>query len=49
MENKKTQKIEKNIKKINKKKKNTKKLSEKSRYFDFYDDVKSGCQKVIDW
>ena len=35
-----------------KKKKNKKKikrLSENSKYFDFYDDIKAGCHKVIDW
>ena len=31
------------------KKKKVKKLSERSRYFDFYDDVKAGCHKIIDW
>ncbi len=41
-----TKSAEKNIKK-NKKK--IKKLSENTRYFDFYDDVKSGCHKIVDW
>lgn len=47
--NKKVQKHSKNIKKIDKNKQKIKKLSENSRYFDFYDDVKSGCQKIYDW
>lgn len=47
--NKKVQKSSKNVKKIDKNKQKTKKLSENSRYFDFYDDVKSGCQKIYDW
>ena len=46
---KKTQNIKKNTSKNNKNKKKIKKLSENSRYFDFYDDIKSGCHKVIDW
>ena len=49
MENKKTQNTKKITKKCDKNKKKIKKLSEKSKYFDFYDDVKSGCNKVIDW
>ncbi len=49
MKEEKTQNKEKIIKKSDKNKKKTKKLSENSRYFDFYDDVKSGCQKIIDW
>ena len=49
MENKKTQNQKKIIKKSEKNKKKPKKLSEKSKYFDFYDDIKSGCNKVIDW
>ena len=36
-------------KNIVKNKKKSKKLSKNSRYFDFYDDIKSGCQKIIDW
>ena len=36
-------------KKTDKNKKKIKKLSASSRYFDFYDDVKAGCHKVIDW
>ena len=49
MKKEKTQSSSKNIKKSDKNKKKIKKLSEKSKYFDFYDDVKSGCNKVIDW
>jgi len=49
MKKEKTQNKEKIIKKSDKNKKKTKKLSESSKYFDFYDDVKSGCQKIIDW
>lgn len=30
-------------------KKKSQKLSKNSRYFDFYDDIKSGCQKIVDW
>ena len=45
----KMQKDKKIIKKSDKNKKKTKKLSQNSRYFDFYDDVKSGCHKVYDW
>lgn len=48
-ENKKTQNNQKIIKKSNKNKKKTNKLSKTSKYFDFYDDVKAGCHKVIDW
>ncbi len=44
--NQKTQKTENNIKKT---KKNTKKLSQNTKYFDFYDDIKSGCHKIVDW
>ncbi len=46
---KKVQKTSKISEKMVKNKKNTKKLSEKSKYFDFYDDVKSSCHKIIDW
>ena len=42
------QKLKNNFKKNDKKKK-IKKLSERSRYFDFYDDIKSGCHKIVDW
>ena len=42
------QKLKNNTKKQDKKKK-IKKLSERLKYFDFYDDVKAGCHKIIDW
>lgn len=38
-----------NIKRDIKKQKKSKKLSKTSKYFDFYDDIKAGCHKVIDW
>ena len=31
------------------KKKKSNKLSKTSKYFDFYDDIKSGCHKIVDW
>ena len=37
------------VKKSDKNKKKIKKLSKTSKYFEFYDDVKAGCHKVIDW
>ena len=48
-EKEKTQIVKNNPKKPSKNKKKTKKLSETSRYFDFYDDVKAGCHKIVDW
>ena len=42
----KTQKV---VKNNTKKQKKSKKLSETSKYFDFYDDIKSGCHKIVDW
>ena len=45
----KTQNLKKIFKKSEKKQKKIKKLSKTSKYFDFYDDVKSGCNKIIDW
>ncbi len=45
----KLQKTSKNSKKTDKNKKKTKKQSEKTKYFDFYDDIKSSCHKIIDW
>ncbi len=45
----KSQNINKNTKKTQKNCKKIKKLSENSKYFDFYDDVKSSCHKVVDW
>ena len=35
--------------KKDKNKKKTKKLSEKTKYFDYYDDIKSSCHKIYDW
>lgn len=32
-----------------KSKKKAQKLSKNSKYFDFYDDVKSSCHKIVDW
>ena len=49
MKNKKTQNDKKTEKKPIKNKKKIKKLSQTSKYFEFYDDVKAGCHKVIDW
>ena len=52
MENKevkKTQNTSQPIVKKDKNKKQPKKLSEKSKYFDYYDDVKSSCHKIYDW
>ena len=42
----KTQKHQKNKQKKDKK---PQKLSKISRYFDFYDDIKSSCHKIVDW
>ena len=41
-------------KKDNKKKKELSKKksrinAERDKYFGFYDDIKSGCQKIVDW
>ena len=36
-------------KKNDKNKKKIKKQSQTSRYFDFYDDIKAGCHKIVDW
>lgn len=49
MEKEKTQKIKITTKNPIKNKKKIKKLSNTSKYFDFYDDVKSGCNKIYDW
>ena len=48
-EKEKTQIVKNNSQKSSKNKKKIKKLSETSRYFDFYDDVKAGCHKIVDW
>ena len=37
------------IKNNSKTKKKSKRLSKSSKYFDFYDDIKSGCHKIVDW
>ena len=37
------------IKRTTKSKKKSKKLSKTSKYFDFYDDIKAGCHKIVDW
>ena len=37
------------IKRSTKNKKKSKKLSKTSKYFEFYDDIKSGCHKIVDW
>ena len=37
------------IKRTIKPKKKSKKLSKTSKYFDFYDDIKAGCHKIVDW
>lgn len=43
------EKTQNNAKIIKKDKKKPKKLSKISKYFDFYDDIKSGCHKIVDW
>lgn len=43
------EKTQNNAKIIKKDKKKSKKLSKTSKYFDFYDDIKSGCHKIVDW
>lgn len=32
-----------------KSKRKTKKLSQNTKYFDYYDDIKASCHKIIDW
>ena len=46
---KKTQNIASVNKNKPKNKKKTKKLSENTKYFDYYDDIKSSCHKIYDW
>lgn len=46
---KKTQNINAVAQNKQKNKKKTTKLSKKSKYFDFYDDIKSSCHKIVDW
>lgn len=44
--NKKTQ----NSANTNKKRRKTaQKLSKNTKYFEFYDDIKSSCHKIVDW
>lgn len=47
--NKKTQKEQEKLKKIKKNQQKSKYNREKSKYFDFYDDIKHSSHKVIDW
>ncbi len=49
MEKQKTQKEQEKVKKMQKNKQKSKYNREKSKYFDYYDDVKHGSHKVIDW
>ncbi len=49
MENKKTQNNNNLSKKIKKNMQKNKNLQSKQRYFDYYDDIKEGSGKVIDW
>ena len=49
LENQKTQNKQKNIKNCARNKQKSKISAEKSKYFEFYDDIKSGSNKVIDW
>ena len=44
-----SKKTQNNIKRASKTKKKSKKLSKTSKYFDFYDDIKAGCHKIVDW
>lgn len=37
------------VKNNKKTKKKSQKLSKNSKYFDFYDDIKSSCHKIVDW
>ena len=48
-EKEKTQKDKEKAKKIKKIKEKSKYNREKSKYFDYYDDIKHGSHKVIDW
>ena len=49
IENKKIQNTLSSAKNKTKNKKKTKKLSESTKYFDYYDDIKSSCHKIYDW
>lgn len=42
-------KTQKQIKNTQKNHKKPQKLSKVSKYFDFYDDIKAGCHKIVDW
>ena len=44
-----SKKTQSNLKRNTKTKKQSKKLSKTSKYFDFYDDIKAGCHKIVDW
>lgn len=44
-----SKKTQANLKGTKKTKKKSKKLSKTSKYFDFYDDIKAGCHKIVDW
>ena len=44
-----SKKTQTNLKGTKKTKKKSKKLSKTSKYFDFYDDIKAGCHKIVDW
>ena len=48
-ENELAKKTQNQIKRNAKTKKKSKKLSKTSKYFDFYDDIKAGCHKIVDW
>lgn len=49
IENKKTQNNKNNSKKTLKNKNKSKNLAQNSKYFDFYDDIKVGGHKIVDW
>ena len=44
-----SKKTQNNLKRNKKTNKKSKKLSKTSKYFDFYDDIKAGCHKIVDW
>lgn len=48
-ENKSQEKTQNSSKIAVKSKKKPQKLSKNTKYFDFYDDVKSSCHKIVDW
>ncbi len=43
------EKTQNNTNNIAKTKKKSQKLSKNTKYFDFYDDIKSSCHKIVDW